>query len=233
MAGHTLLDVGSGAGTLTCDLAKRLAPGKVTAFEMEEAALQLTRDAVQEASITNVSFVVGDAHQMPFEDNSFDIVHAHQVLQHVHDPVQVLREMRRVCKPGGIVAVRDSDYGGFVWQPASPQLTHWMSLYQQASRANGGEPNAGRYLLKWAQEAGFTDIVATSSTWCYATSASRAWWGGLWADRILESKIADQLLKYQSATREELYAISDAWKTWAADPSAWFSLLHGEILCRK
>ena len=51
---------------------------------------------------------------------SFDVVHAHQVLQHLADPVAALREMRRVCRPGGLVAARDSDYAAMAWYPADP-----------------------------------------------------------------------------------------------------------------
>src|ERR1700685_2073062 len=60
---------------------------------------------------------LGDVRQLGFDDASFDIVHAHQVLQHLADPVSALAEMRRVCRPGGVVAARDGDYGGFLWFP--------------------------------------------------------------------------------------------------------------------
>lgn len=53
--------------------------------------------------------MVGDAYSLPFEDDTFDIAHAHQTLHHVADPVSVLRELRRVVKAGGLVAARDVD----------------------------------------------------------------------------------------------------------------------------
>ena len=227
-----LLDVGSGAGTITADFAKRLAPGRVTALEATEEALNLTRNEVKRNALNNVDFVVGDVHALEFADDSFDIVHAHQVLQHVNDPVQALREMKRVCKTGGIVAARDSDYAGFIWFPELPELDEWMDWYQKAARANNGEPNTGRHLLSWAQKAGFTDITSTSSTWCLSTPEARDWWGGMWADRILESKIAKQLLNKGIASQADLERISKSWREWAASEDAWMSIVHGEILCR-
>lgn len=230
--GRSLLDVGSGPGTITADFAKRLAPGRVTAVEATASALALTSDEVNRQSLTNVAFVVSDIHALNFPDNSFDIVHAHQVLQHVSNPVQALREMRRVCKPGSIVAARDGDYAGFIWYPTLPALDEWIKWYQKAARANGGEPNAGRYLLSWAQHAGFTDVVSTSSTWCLSTPKSRAWWGGMWAERILESKIADQLRNDGIAKQEDLERVSQAWRDWVAAEDGWMSIVHGEIVCR-
>src|ERR1019366_7351454 len=106
-----VLDVGCGPGTITADLASRVT--HVTAVEHTSAALDLAR--AEMAGLTNVSYVVTDAHALDLPDDSFDVVHAHQVMQHVGDPVQALREMRRVCKPGGLGAVRDSDYRGFTW----------------------------------------------------------------------------------------------------------------------
>jgi SAM-dependent methyltransferase len=159
-------------------------------------------------------------------------VHAHQVLQHVGDPVQALREMRRVCGPSGVVAARDSDYAAFAWWPALPELDAWLALYQRAARANGGEPDAGRRLLSWARLAGFTDVTATSTTWCFATAEDRAWWGGMWADRILQSDMTRQVRASGLATDEDLGRISAGWRTWAAAADGWFSILHGEILCR-
>src|SRR6185436_5999607 len=154
-------------------------------------ALDLARAEIARRGLVNVDFRVGDVHALDFADDTFDVVHAHQVLQHVGDPVQALREMRRVTKPGGIVAVRDSDYAAFTWYPQLPELDEWLDLYQQVARGNGGEPDAGRRLLAWAHAAGLTDVTATSSTWCFATPADREWWGGMWADRILKSQMAD------------------------------------------
>lgn len=232
IAGRSLLDVGSGPGTITADFAKRLAPGRVTAVEATASALDLTRSEVNRHDLTNVNFEVGDVHALNFSDDSFDIVHAHQVLQHLGDPVQALREMRRVCKPDGIVAARDGDYAGFIWYPTLPELDEWMKWYQKAARANDGEPNAGRYLLSWAQQAGFADITSTSSTWCLSTPESRSWWGSMWADRILESKIADQLRDDGIATQAGLERVSKAWQDWSAEKDGWMSIVHGEIVCR-
>jgi len=229
--GQTLLDVGAGPGTITAELAGIVAPGRVTALEATEEALGLSRAELGGRGI-DADFVVGDVHALDFADDSFDVVHAHQVLQHVADPVQALREMRRVCKPGGIVAARDSDYAGFVWHPEVPEFDHWMELYQAAARANGGEPDAGRRLLAWARSAGFTDVTPSAGVWCFATPEDRAFWGGMWTDRILSSAFSEQLLDEGRATQPELQAISDAFRAWTADPDGWFTILHGEILAR-
>lgn len=225
-----LLDVGAGPGTITADLAARV--GAVTATEINPEVLELTRREIASRGLTNVSFDVQDVHRLSYPDASFDVVHAHQVLQHVADPVQALRELRRVTRPGGLVAVRDSDYAGFAWHPAVPALDRWLELYQRAARANGGEPDAGRRLLSWAQRAGFTQVTASSSTWCYATAEDRQWWGGMWAERIATSAIARQLQDAGWAAAGELEDIAQGWLAWAAAPDGWFSVLHGELLCR-
>ena len=147
----------------------------------------MARSEVQQRNLSNVSFATADVHKLDFPDDTFDVVHAHQVLQHVADPVRALREMRRVCEPGGIVAARDADYAGFIWFPQLPALDLWRDLYAAAARANRGEPDAGRRLLSWAQQAGFDDVTPTGSLWCYATPETREWWGGMWADRIVHS----------------------------------------------
>jgi SAM-dependent methyltransferase len=230
--GLSLLDIGCGPGTITVDFAARVAPGSVTAVEQTDTALDLARAEARARNASNVSFVTSDAHALNLPDDSFDVVHAHQVLQHVADPVQALREMRRVCVRGGLVAARDADYAGFVWFPQFPELDRWADLYQRAARANGGEPNAGRRMLSWARAAGFDDITATGSLWCYATDEARTWWGGMWADRILRSDLSRQLVDSDLATVAELADIAAAWLAWAAEPDGWFAIPNGEILCR-
>jgi SAM-dependent methyltransferase len=180
-----------------------------------------------------VRFEVQDIHALTFPDDTFDITHAHQVLQHVADPVQALRELHRVTRPGGIIAVRDSDYRAFAWWPLLPELDEWLDLYRTAARNNGAEPDAGRRLFAWAHEAGLTDVTSTSSTWCYSTPEDRAWWGGMWADRILHSALSRQLIDSGLATPQDLERISVAWRTWAASEDGWFSILHGEIIARR
>jgi ubiquinone/menaquinone biosynthesis C-methylase UbiE len=231
-SGTTLLDIGCGPGTITGDLATLVTPGRVTALEVTGTALDLARAEIGRRGIDNVDFAVGDVHRLDFPDDTFDVVHAHQVVQHVADPVTALREMRRVTRPGGVVAVRDSDYAAFTWFPQLPELTAWLDLYQRVARTNGGEPDAGRRLLSWAHAAGFTDVHASSSTWCFADQTDRDWWGGMWADRILKSEMATTALRTGAATQPELQRISDGWRAWAADPDGWLSLLHGELICR-
>lgn len=230
--GMSVLDVGCGPGTITVGLAARVAPGHVTAVEVTGDSLDLARAEAQAHHRSNVSFVVSDVHSLGFPDDAFDVVHAHQVLQHVADPVRALREMRRVCVPGGLVAARDADYAGFIWFPQLPALDAWRNLYERAARANGGEPDAGRRLLSWAQAAGFDTITPTGSMWCFATPEMRDWWGGMWADRILQSDLARQLVDSGMSSIAELNEISAAWRVWAADPNGWLAIPHGEILCR-
>ncbi|KAI5477713.1 hypothetical protein MNV49_005996 [Pseudohyphozyma bogoriensis] len=234
--GISLLDCGCGPGTITADFAERIGPsGKVTGLEYAEKVLVEAKASAAKKGVTNVEFVVGDIHNLPFEDNTFDVVFAHQVLQHVGTPIQALREMRRVCKVGGVVAVRDSDYSSFSWFPMLPGLDTWQALYQAIAKHNGGEPNAGRYLTSWARQAGYkrSEVKATASTWCYYSEDEIAWWSDLWAERTLKSAFCTTSLEAKLATMEDLEAISRTWREWGQEEDAWFTLFHGEILCTK
>jgi ubiquinone/menaquinone biosynthesis C-methylase UbiE len=230
--GASLLDVGCGPGTITADLAALVAPGRVVALDPSPEARAATERAVAGRGLHNVSVVSGDVYALDHPDHTFSVVHAHQVLQHLADPVAALREMRRVCAPGGLVAARDGDYSTMTWYPESAALADWLSVYQRVARRNGGEPDAGRRLLAWARRAGFTDVVSTASSWCYATPEARATWSGTWADRILGTSLGDQAVAYGYATVADLERISAGWRAWGAAPDGWFAVLHGEIVCR-
>jgi SAM-dependent methyltransferase len=230
--GTSILDVGCGPGTITLDFADLVAPADVIGIDIAPAAIEAADSERQNRGATNVEFRVADLYAFEFDDDSFDVVHAHQVLQHLVDPVRALREMRRVCTPGGLVAARDSDYRAFTWYPTEPALDAWLTMYDTVARTNHGEPDAGRHLLAWAHAAGFADVTAGASTWCFATPEDRRWWGELWADRITESAIATQAVDIGAASRAELREMADAWRGWAAHPDGWFAVLHGEILAR-
>ncbi|WP_367046390.1 methyltransferase domain-containing protein [Streptomyces sp. Je 1-332] len=228
-----ILDIGCGPGTITADLAELVPEGHVTGVDHAPGILDRARATAAERGLENVEFAVADVHALDYPDDSFCVVHAHQVLQHVGDPVRALSEMRRVCAPGGIVAARDADYSAMTWYPNSPVMDGWLELYLRVARANGGEPDAGRRLKSWALAAGFDDVTASSGTWCYSSAEERAWWSGLWADRTVASAYAERAVRDGHADAGELRTIADAWREWGSRDDGWFTVLHGEILCRK
>jgi len=235
--GMNLLDVGCGPGTITAELTSILAPGSGIGIDQSPeivaaATAEFGYDPALDASTTRPHFQTGDVYNLGFDDDSFDVVHAHQVLQHLSDPVAALTEMARVCAPDGWIAVRDADYEGMTWAPTNAGLDQWMSIYQKVARANNAEPNAGRYLLGWANQVELTDIRSTASVWCFSSPEDRQWWGGLWSDRTTTSDFARQAVDYGFATTAELATIALCWQEWAAHRDAWFTVLHGEILAR-
>ncbi|MEO8827237.1 methyltransferase domain-containing protein [Lapillicoccus sp.] len=230
--GMRVLDVGCGPGTVTLDLAELVTPGTTVGVDAVPEPLDAARVNAQRRGDERTEFRVGDVYDLEADDGEFDVVHAHQVLQHLTRPVAALREMRRVCRAGGLVAARDADYAAMVWYPADPRLDDWLTLYQAVARSNDAEPDAGRRLLSWVHAAGFEDVTCSASTWCYASADERAWWGGLWADRVTGSALADQARSRGLASSAELERIADGWRAWAAHPDGWFAIPHGEVLAR-
>ena len=232
--GQRLLDVGCGPGTITIDLAARVAPGEVIGLDRSEGVIEQAREAARASEATNVTFRTGDIYALDYEDASFDVVHAHQVLQHLTDPVAALRELRRVARPGGLVAVRDADYAAMTWHPPSPGLDDWLALYHEVTAANHAQADAGRRLLSWARDAGYdpAGIVSTAGSWCFATPQDRVWWAELWAERSLSSDFATQAIAHGLADDVALEHLADSWRAWGSAEDGWFAVLHGEILAR-
>ncbi|KAI9464885.1 S-adenosyl-L-methionine-dependent methyltransferase [Boletus coccyginus] len=233
-----ILDIGCGPGTITASLARLVLQGHVTGIDYAPADSDLLAKARQHAAeqgLTNITFAHGDICNLEgIPDDTYDVVHCHQVLQHVVDPVQGLREMRRVAKPGGRVAAREADSGTFAWYPETEGMAAWIGLYRETARANRTEPDAGRRLVAWALEAGFEReaIDATTGTWCFSAPEERAWFGGMWAGRIVGSTFATHAVEKGLADREELERMAAHWRAWAAREDGWFAMLHGEIVCR-
>jgi SAM-dependent methyltransferase len=180
--GMDLLDVGCGPGTITVDLAARVAPGRVLGIDVSDEPLAEARGLAERAGV-DVTFEVGDVYAL-------------------------------------------------AWFPADEGLDRWLDLYQRVHRRNGSEPNAGRRLLSWAHAAGLRDVVATTSSWCFASPEDREWWGTSWAGRATASSFAEQAVAYGLATTDDLAEIARAWLRWAAADDGWLGMLHGELLIR-
>lgn len=228
--GASLLDVGCGPGTITAELAERVAPGRVVALDASAEVVAEARRTLDDRGLDGVETAVGDVYGLDHADGSFDVVHAHQVLQHLGDPVGALREMRRVLAPDGVVAVRDADYAAMAWHPADPALDRWLEVYRATARANGAEPDAGRRVGAWARAAGFELVECSASVWCFADEADRAWWGSLWADRVRSSGFAVQAREHELTDAGEQEQLAAAFRRWSEDPDGWFVVVHGEVL---
>lgn len=227
-AGTSVLDVGAGPGTITVDIAERVSPGRVVGVD---AAADVVATAEAAAlQLGNLSYRVDDAYALDAADGEFDIVHAHQVLQHLTRPVDALREFRRVASR--VVAARDVDYEGAIWFPLVPGLDEWRDVYLRVHRAVAGEPAAGRRLKAWAREAGFAEVTASVSTWLFESPEDRAWWGGAWAERAVASTFAQHAVDLGFTDRDGLERIAAGWREWAESEDGWLLMPHGEILAR-
>lgn len=230
--GMSVLDVGAGPGTISTDLASLVAPGRVHAIDASADVVAHAEADRRELGIENLSYAVDDAYALSSDDGVWDVVHAHQVLQHLTRPVDALREFRRVVAADGVVAVRDVDYEGTIWWPRVPGLDEWREVYLAVHRGTSGDPSAGRQLKAWARAAGFADVRASASVWLFESPEAREWWGGAWAERALHSSFADNALRLGLADSAALQRISDAWREWAADEDGWLLMPHGEVLAR-
>lgn len=228
-----VLDVGCGPGSITLGLAQAVAPGEVLAVDLSSDVLEEARSLAAEQGVAHVRFERGDVHDLACADESFDVVYAHQVLQHLADPVHALREVKRMLVRGGIAAVRDSDYGTCTWSPPDERLARWLQVYHAVASANGAEADAGRYLHGWLLRAGFDDIRLSGTTWTFPGYDSVEAWATSWADRTIGSNLAAKALEYGIASRTELEEIAGGFREWCRDPEAFFSIGHVEALGRK
>ncbi len=226
-----VLDVGCGPGTITLGLANAVPQGYVVGLDVEFGVIDEAVSRRRSSGAKNVSFNLGDVYRLPFLEHSFDVVYAHQLLQHLQDPVAALQEMRRVCRNQGLVAARDADYGAMFWYPASTELSEWQALYHAVAKSTGGEPDAGRHLYPWALRAGFSSVEPSATTWCFSDPEERSWWGGLWAERLTRSRFAALATSSRLARPTDLERLAEGWKKWASAKDACFFVVHKELLC--
>lgn len=230
---HTILDVGCGPGSISATLAELVPDGHVTAIDIVSDIVAAAHSLAASKGVKNMSFDVADAHKLPFEDGKFDVVHAHQVLQHVSDPLQALREMRRVVKKGGVVACRETD--SFSWYPALPVLKTWEMLTTKMASLEGRNPHPGGHIHVWAEEAGFArgNVEKSAGASSFSSDKEREYWGGCMEQRARDSELARKAVEKGHCTREKLDEIADEWKRFREDGTAWLGILYGQIICRK
>ncbi|KAF7190610.1 putative methyltransferase C1B3.06c [Pseudocercospora fuligena] len=230
-----LLDCGAGPGTVSASFAKLIPQGTVVATDLSEEIIIRAKDFASAEGITNMRFQAASIYELPFEDNSFDIVHAHQVLIHLDEPPAALKEMLRVCKPGGIVASRDFT-GSDSYYPQSDLIEASRKLSKAVGKASGRTENIGVRLVSLAMQAGVSrsNIQASMSSWCYSTPEERDMWGGSMRDRLRSGGMRKTALEQNLGwTEKDMDDMANAWQEWIDAEDGVWGLMNGEVNITK
>jgi ubiquinone/menaquinone biosynthesis C-methylase UbiE len=231
--GMRLLDVGCGPGSITRGLAERVAPGEVIGLDLSRETLDAARHDAAVRGVHNLHYEEGSVYELRFADASFDVAYAHQVLQHLREREAALREMVRVVRPGGLVAVREVDWGTAAYWPRDPWIDRFIEVHHQTWYRNGGEPRMGRELRALFNDPALSDVRIGASVWCYATANETIEWGESYAQRLLTSPMGGRAIDYGYATRADIEAMAAAFRSWAVHPDAMWIFTHVAALGRK
>lgn len=106
--GAKILDIACGLGETTRLIASSFDGSVITGLDRDSSLIEAAK-SIHAPEGSNIDFITGDAEHLPFADNSFDFVFSRYLLMHVPDPMAILKEMKRVCKPGGIVFAQEPD----------------------------------------------------------------------------------------------------------------------------
>jgi SAM-dependent methyltransferase len=215
-----LLDVGCGSGELTLDLAATV--GRVTGVDVDLEEIETARRAALQAGIGNADFQLGDAYSLDLASYHFDGVLAHSVLEALEHPTAAVTEMKRVLKPGGVLAVASVKYAGLILTGPHGDLTsRFYTIRERLWQIEGADPYLGRELRGPLLGAGFADVIATTTYIRCGTADAVNEFGLGRAEVCLDDWYSTSAVRNGLATQEELAAMRRAWLEWSVSPTSY------------
>lgn len=224
--GLKILDCGCGPGSMTIGFARCSENGEVIGIDIEDSQLEIAREDARKAGVTNVTFQHASVLELPFADNTFDIVFSQGLISHFSNPLAVVLEQKRVVKAGGIVAAHNGYMSGAAFYPTNAILEEAYDLSKQPSIAHGGDPDIGIKLGKLFADAGFIDIKHT--IFCDTNDIKEMAY--FCADEVLQREYNKKLLTQGKITLEKLQSYRDAWLDFAKTPHAFSYFPWGEVI---
>jgi ubiquinone/menaquinone biosynthesis C-methylase UbiE len=229
-AGMSLLDCGCGPGTITIGLAQAASPGNVTGIDLAESQVEVARKNSAKLGLSNVEFECCDVYQLPYRDNMFDAVFSHAMLEHMHNPLAVLREMRRVLKPSGVIGIRCIDLGGTLIAPAEATLTKAHDIWAKYRRHCGGDPFMGRHLRTLLREAGFENTTGSASSETWGTPQLARSMMRVLMDEFTGPKIAQTAIQMGWADQAQMEKAASALEGWGDHADAFMAIVWCEAV---
>jgi ubiquinone/menaquinone biosynthesis C-methylase UbiE len=210
--GMRCLDLGCGGGDVTFELARLVGPtGHVTAVDMDEVKLDLAREAAVARELSNVDLRLANVAEWS-EIAAYDLVYCRFLLEHLSEPVNVLRRMWTGVAPGGSIAVEATDFDGQFGEPRNEAFEAHERLYRAVAERRGGDPTAGRKMFRLFLEAGIPHptirlVQAVDSEGEAKTLAT-----------LTLEAVADAVVEEKIATAEEFDATLAGLEAFVADP---------------
>ena len=172
--GQTALDLGCGPRGILDLLAEAVGPGgRVVGLDADPAHVTAARQYAFSQGLANVEVLAGDARHTGLPAESFDLVHTRTLLVTIPEPAEVVAEMARLARPGGLVASQEADAEFSICYPPLPEWDRLLALFRASFPRAGADLRLGRRLPELFREAGLTDVGATVYASSYPAGHSR------------------------------------------------------------
>jgi SAM-dependent methyltransferase len=228
--GMRVLDCGCGPGSITADVAAQVAPGEVVGVDREASQVEIARRRAAERGLTNARFETGSVYDLPFPDASFDAAYAHTVVQHVREPLRALREIRRVLKPGGLVGIRDDDWGSCLWEPRDALVEQALSIWLKVWQHDGGDPYYARHQRRLLGEAGFARPEGAATARSYGSLEMTRRLARIFVTLFEQPAFVRTVVAQGWADEAALAAMRAALRAWGERADAYYAIVFPEAI---